>query len=128
MARILIIDDEPDLANGLKVLLENEGHEAVTYNATEGAVEQVEEYDPDLLVLDVMFPEQPSGGFEIARKVRTVEKFQQLPIIMLTSVNKETSLGFSEKDIDSDWMPVQHFMEKPVDISAMIVKIKELLG
>jgi DNA-binding response OmpR family regulator len=127
MAKIQIIDDEVDLAGNLKILLENSGHTAFTHNAIEGAVEEILKNAPDILLLDVMFPGNPSGGFEIARAVRENDGLKKLPIIMLTGVNQEMPLDFSSKDIDSDWMPVQDFMDKPVDMTKLIEAIDSLL-
>jgi hypothetical protein len=53
---------------------------------------------PDALILDVMFPENPSGGFELARSIR--KKWGEIPVLMLTAVNQQFPLGFSGKDID----------------------------
>ncbi|MEJ2703742.1 MAG: hypothetical protein P8Z79_15005 [Sedimentisphaerales bacterium] len=82
-----------------------------------------------LVVLDVMFPEDESGGFELARFMRRQsEKLTNVPILMLTAINTKFPLGFSTKDIDDDWLPVADFLEKPVDFELLRHKVSMLLS
>ncbi len=127
MANIQIIDDDEELAENIALVLKNEGHSVDILTDTENAVEKLIQNTPDLLILDVMFPENPAGGFDLARKLREIQEIKDLPVIMLTAVNQEFPMGFSAKDIDKDWMPVQDFIEKPVDIPQLITKISNLL-
>ena len=127
MANIQIIDDDEELAENIALVLKNEGHSVDILTDTENAVEKLIQNTPDLLILDVMFPENPAGGFDLARKLREIQETKDLPVIMLTAVNQEFPMGFSAKDIDKDWMPVQDFIEKPVDMPQLITKISNLL-
>jgi len=127
MANIQIIDDDEELAENIALVLKNEGHSVDILTDTENAVEKLIQNTPDLLILDVMFPENPAGGFDLARNLREIQEITDLPVIMLTAVNQEFPMGFSSKDIDKDWMPVQDFIEKPVDIPKLITKISNLL-
>lgn len=127
MANIRIIDDDEELAENIALVLKNEGHSVDILTDTENAVEKLIQNTPDLLILDVMFPENPAGGFDLARKLRETQETKDLPVILLTAVNQEFPMDFSAKDIDKDWMPVQDFIEKPVDIPQLITKISNLL-
>ena len=127
MPYIMIIDDDVEIAEDLSVFLEDAGHTVKTLDDTEGAIKSLVEDTPDLLILDVMFPERPAGGFDLARKIRETETIKDLPVVLLTGVNQEFPMDFSAKDIDKDWMPVQDFIEKPVDIPKLITKISNLL-
>ncbi len=81
------------------------------------------------MVLDVMFPEDSSAGFELARIMRHEnETLKMIPILMLTAINAKFPLGFGPKDIDSEWMPVTAFLEKPVDFDVLKGKVSKLLG
>ncbi len=128
MARIIIIDDDVDLAEDLSLMLTKEGITVELRDTTEGAVESLNREPPDLLILDVMFPENPSGGFDLAREIRKTPPISALPIILLTSINQEFPMDFSSEDIDPEWMPVQDFLEKPVDLTALLSKIQRLIG
>ena len=126
MAYLLIIDDDEDFADAVGAVCRAEGHEVVIEHDTGLAQEKFAVRTPDAVILDVMFPENPSGGFELARAIR--KKSADVPILMLTAVNQQFPLGFSHKDIDSTWLPVTAFVEKPVDFEVLKTKIGELLG
>jgi two-component system sensor histidine kinase/response regulator len=127
MANIRIIDDDVEYAQSIAVFLQNKGHTVSLHDDTEGMAEEMTKDKPDLLILDVMFPENPAAGFDLAREIRNTEGIQNLPIIMLTAVNQEFPMDFSAGDIDSDWMPVQDFLEKPIDMQELLDKITMLL-
>lgn len=128
MARIEIIDDDVELAENFSLVLKKEGHTVSIRDQVEGALEELLQNKPDLLILDVMFPENPAGGFDLARKIKQTEEIKDLPIILLTAINQEFPMDFSAKDIDQDWMPVQDFVEKPVNIPDLIEKVNEMLA
>lgn len=128
MARIEIIDDDVELAENFSLVLKKEGHTVSIRDQVEGALEELLQNKPDLLILDVMFPENPAGGFDLARKIKQTEEIEDLPVILLTAINQEFPMDFSAKDIDQDWMPVQDFVEKPVNIPDLIEKVNEMLA
>ncbi len=128
MAYILIVDDDEDFADTVATVLNSDGHETDIELDTNSVLSNIDKRHPDLLILDVMFPEDNSAGFKLAREVRQKdEKFRKIPIVMLTAVNSEYPFGFSKKDIDDDWLPVSEFIEKPVDLDVLRKKVDELL-
>ena len=127
MAKIEIIDDDSEFAGNLALLLEGEGHSVKTRDRLEGALEELARDAPDVLILDVMFPENPAGGFDLARAIRKTAGIQGLPVILLTAINQELPMEFSSADIDKQWMPVQDFVEKPVALSVLLEKVGGLL-
>jgi DNA-binding response OmpR family regulator len=127
MARIMIIDDDIEMTDNTAALLRKQGHEVSVLYTTEGAVQHVSEGKPELIILDVMFPENPVAGFDLARKIRHTKGIKETPIILLTGINQEFPMDFSGDDIDPDWMPVQDFMEKPVKMPTLIEKVNRLL-
>ena len=126
MPYLLIVDDDPDFASSVATVCEALGHEVATVHTTLEALERVAQRRPDGLLLDVMFPEDPTAGFELARELR--RRHGELPILMLTAVNQQFPLGFSNKDIDPKWLPVTDFVEKPVDFELLRQKITRLLS
>ena len=62
----------------------------------------------------------------MARTIR--KKWGEVPILMLTAVNQQFPLGFSNKDIDSVWLPVAEFVEKPIDFDVLKAKLNTLLS
>ena len=128
MAKIRIIDDDVELAQDLASVLRNQSHDVTVGEETEGALQALINDPPDLLILDVMFPENPAGGFDLAREIRKNGKIKDLPVILLTAINRELPMDFSARDIDEDWMPVEDFVEKPINIASLLEKVDNFLG
>ena len=129
MAYILIVDDDEDFASTAAIVLRKEGHEVEIELSTDDAAQSMEDKAPDLVVLDVMFPEDDSAGFELARFMRHKnESLKNIPILMLTAINTKFPLGFGSKEIDDDWLPVADFLEKPVDFDVLRHRVAALLS
>jgi len=131
VAYVMIVDDDDDFASAVATVLRKAGHEVDIELETASARDRIHERRPDLIVLDVMFPENPSDGFELARYIRHECEDQHIratPVLMLTAVNTKFPLGFSSKDIDEEWMPVTDFLEKPVPLDAVRSKVEAMLA
>jgi DNA-binding response OmpR family regulator len=129
MAYLMIIDDDEDYASSIALVLSNAGHEVTIMRDTDSAKLSMNERCPDIAILDVMFPGNDIGGFELAQtKNHSNKKLNHIPIVMLSSVNTHFPMGFSLKDIDNNWMPVEAFFEKPVDPDILINKISQILS
>ncbi|HLO67625.1 MAG TPA: response regulator [Holophaga sp.] len=121
MARILIVDDDPDIVEAGTLFLEREGHTvSAAYNRPDG-MKAVEAFQPDLLILDVMM-EQPDDGFRMAQDLRRAG--HKLPILMLTSVATASGLAFGQ---DAEMVPVDDFTAKPVEPAELVAKVARLL-
>ena len=124
MAYVLIVDDDTDFAGAVSTLLKSHGHETDAETDAEKAVDRIGHVS-DAVILDVMFPENDTAGFDVARAIR--RNFGGLPVVLLTAVNNTFPLGFSNKDRDGTWLPVAEFMEKPVDLNRLCEKIDKLV-
>lgn len=129
MAKILIIDDDRDIVDNLTMVLEAKGHSVDAKSSTDNLLEEVEQVDPDLIILDVIFPEDPQAGFKAARMLSKHERLGQIPILMLSAVNLRSNLAFSisDSDISDDFMPVRAFIDKPVQPNDLLAKVDGLL-
>jgi DNA-binding response OmpR family regulator len=119
-------DDDEDFLVAAAMVLRKAGHEVATETQAHKVGERVRKRKPDLLILDVMFPEDASAGFDLARTVRRT--FQDMKILMLTAVNTKFPLGFSADDIDDEWLPVTDFLEKPVDLDVLRDRVEALVA
>ena len=129
MAYVLIVDDDEDFASAVAAVLRGAGHEVGIELDPQSGLASIEGRRPDLVILDVMFPEDASAGFELARTIRHYsEKVKDIPVLMLTAVNQRFPLGFTPNDIDESWMPVADFLEKPVDFDVLRSKVAALLS
>jgi CheY-like chemotaxis protein len=130
MEKIYIIDDDQDIVESISMVLKANGYEVSAQYNDEDVVENVSKYDPDLIILDVIFPEDSSAGFKMAREIKSDDKLVKIPIIMLSAVNeKGIFLGrFSDQDIDQSWLPVNKFLEKPVQPKELLRLVKSVLS
>lgn len=130
MKRILLIDDDPDLRLAIRMPLEAAGYIISEADSIPAAKVAIPEVNPDLIVLDVMM-ETATAGFQLALDVHNsgpqsdFKDFRETPIIMLTAIHTTTPLRFAP---DEDYLPVQIFLEKPVDPQVLLAKVRELLG
>lgn len=93
--KILVVDDDIDVINIIQTILENENYEVVTANSSAEAFEKLNNFTPDLAILDVMMTSQ-FEGFEMAEKLGKDAKYKNLPILIQTSVEV---LSVSDPDI-----------------------------
>jgi CheY-like chemotaxis protein len=126
-AKVLIVDDDPDLTVVLKTILEGESYVVDTAPGRAEGMEKLKAAKPDLLLLDVMMATW-SDGFEMARDIRKNPEFKDMPIIMLTGVEQRTGIGFKSSAGDPEWLPVDGFLDKPVEPQVLIAEVKKVLS
>jgi len=124
--KIIIIDDDIDLVEAMRLTLEGAGFEVI--DAQDGAkgLEMIRSEKPDLVILDVMMGTQDEG-FHVAYQIRASRETEETPVIMLTAVGQETGFSF-DKEKDEDFLPVNEFLEKPVNPDALVEMVKVHLG
>lgn len=130
MKKIYIIDDDRDIVESMSMVLEANGYEVTAQYNDENVTLNVSQYNPDLIILDVMFPENGSAGFEIARDLKRENNLTNIPIIMLSAVNERgIYLGrFTNQDIDESWLPISIFLDKPVQPKELLLQVKSILN
>lgn len=128
--RILLIDDDPDLRLAIRLPLEASGYAVFEASSVVEARTAVKEIKPALIVLDVMM-DTTTAGFQFALELHSTDpqsefsEFGQVPIIMLTAIHSTTPLRFAP---DEDYLPVQTFIEKPIEPDVLLSKVREMLG
>jgi len=118
-AKILIVDDEPDLVETLRFALELEGYNVlVAVNGEEG-LNTARQEKPDLILLDLMLPKL--DGYKVCRLLKFDERYKSIPILMLTAKtqDKDRILG---KETGAN-----EYLTKPFDMDELMAKIKSYL-
>ena len=118
---ILLVDDDPDFVEAVRVIVENGGYEvAVAYDGQEG-LEAVAERKPDLIVLDVMMPVM--NGHQACAKLKASKETESIPIILLTAVaDRVTTSTYTHRDmLESE---AEDYMPKPVEPGELLERIK----
>ena len=116
--KILIIDDDHDILETTGSILAYEGFEIHTADSVERGMELVAKVSPDIVLLDIMFPESKTKGFDAARDIKA--QYPNLPIIALTAINREYAFEFTQDDIKAD-----ELLNKPVRTKTLIDLIRK---
>lgn len=125
-ATVLLVDDDPDLVEATKVVLESKYRVIVAYNGEDGLSKVVEE-SPDLIILDVVMPGR--NGFEICRELKTAPKYEayrKIPVLMLTVYpddREKAGLSMHEGKV----MDAEDYIQKPVTPERLLKEVDGLL-
>jgi two-component system alkaline phosphatase synthesis response regulator PhoP len=124
MARILVVDDDPDLVESVTILLEQKQHEVIpAYGGIEG-LEKAKKEKPDAIILDVMMPDK--NGYEVCKELKGDPKYQDIPILLLTAVaSKISSTTYTHRmgmETEAD-----DYVDKPVEAKELVRLVENLL-
>ena len=115
--RVLVVDDEPNIADLIAMALRYHGFEVQTAGDGATALRSVEEFGPHLLLLDIMLPDME--GFEVARRVR--EHGSQLPIIFLTARDA------TQDKVRGLTMGGDDYVTKPFSLEELVARVRTIL-
>ncbi len=117
--KILLIDDDPQILDCMRTVIEANGHEvSLAHDGTDG-FEQVLSFMPDLVILDMMMPR--SSGFMVLQRLNR-EKIQSIPIIMITANDGSRHRHYA------DQMGVKEYLQKPFTMDQLMSVIDKQLG
>ena len=122
---ILVIDDDIDLVEIIRVTLENQGYRVIDAQTGERGLAMAKEQNPDLILLDVMMG-KVDEGFQVAYQLRSDDLTAETPILMLTAVTDQTGFDFDPAR-DKDFLPVNEFLKKPVSPRDLVDMIRKHL-
>ena len=129
MAKILIIDDDPDMVLAARLCLEGAGHTVIEAGSGTEGLEIIAQEVPDLIVLDVMM-DTTTEGFHLALALRSPDPdseyaaFRDIPIILLTAIHTTSPVRL---DPDDDYLPVDAFIDKPIEPDDLVQRVDQLL-
>jgi len=124
MARILIVDDDPDFTETTRIVLEKAGH--TVENATNGddGFQRALEIKPDLIVLDVIM-DSVLDGVSTSLRLHEEAATQEIPIIMVTSI---ANTDYAELFPTDDYLYINAFLSKPVAPAALLKQVDKFLS
>lgn len=125
-AKILIIDDDPDISEAMKIVLKNQGYAVSKAKDGQEGMAQIKASLPDLIILDVMMNTMREGFF-VSRELKANPAYAHIPILMITAVKEKTGLDFKPEAGDEAWLPVEDFLDKPVVKEVLLEKVNTLL-
>ncbi len=118
--KIMVVDDEYEVADIVKKMLESEGFEVIIANSGEEALKKLEKERPDLILLDIMMPGM--DGWETLKKIKSNEKFRDIPVSMLTALPL-TPDDTKDKPINS----IENYIVKPFSKKILLQKVNDIL-
>ena len=119
MKKILLVDDEQDIVETLKFVLEAEGYTCFcAYNGEDG-LKLAKEIIPDLIILDVMMPR--INGFKISRLLKFDSKYKNIPILMVTARSQE------EDKLIGEETGADEYITKPFDLDDVVKTVQKYL-
>ena len=119
MHRVLVVDDESDVTELLQYRLEQEGYRVATLNDPLGFVVKVREFEPDLMLLDIMMPEL--SGIQLCRIVRADPSMKNIPVIFLSA------RGEVEDRIKGLEAGAEDYVSKPFNTNELLLRISKML-
>jgi len=124
---ILVIDDDEDIRLAVGALLESKGYVVETASTKEEGLAKFISVKPDLAILDVMMTSW-QDGFELSRQLKKDPELKNTPILMLTGVENKTGFEFKSAAGDQEWLPVEGFLDKPVEPEVLLAEVEKLLN
>ena len=123
--KIMIIDDDIDLVEAMRITLETDDYEVIDAQEGQKGLEILKKARPDLLILDVMMGTLDEG-FHLAYQIRKDDEIKDIPILMVTAVGAQTGFDF-DLHKDEDFLPVNEFIEKPVNPKVLLDAVRRNL-
>jgi CheY-like chemotaxis protein len=121
---ILIVDDDPDILDGILMILESQDYQLRTARDGVECLNQIRHEQPDLLILDLLMPRM--DGWGVIREVRKDPQYAGMPIMILTTVIEDASRRRYELETGHA-MDIQAYMEKPAKPNELLEKVEKLL-
>jgi DNA-binding response OmpR family regulator len=125
-AKILVVDDDPDIREAISAVLEAHSHQVITACDGEEGLSKLKDERPDLMILDLLMPKM--DGFAVLKEVQDPRrsKYSNIPILILTSVKEDASRRRYELETGLE-LNFDDYVEKPIDPSTLVIRVSKLL-
>ncbi len=121
--RIVLIDDDPDMHDAVKMILEPLNYRIEGYLTGPDGLEALRADPPNLLLLDIMLS-SPSEGFHISYEMKQDDVLKNIPIIMISAIGQTMGMDYA-KELGSDYVKADLFMEKPLEAAKLREAVEE---
>lgn len=118
MPKVFIVDDDPDVRTIMNVVMKQHGYEVETAFSKEDALEQLQNFQPSVILLDVLL--SGTDGREFCREIKVNEKMKNVPVIMV-SAHPGAAENISSYGADD-------FISKPIDTATLMDKLQRVLN
>ena len=125
MAKILVIDDDPDLVESVTMILESKNHEVIqAYGGIEG-LEKAKAEKPDAIILDVLMPDK--DGYAVCKELKGDTEYCDIPILLLTAVVSQISSSTYTSRMGME-TEADDYIDKPVEPGELAKRVERLLA
>jgi CheY-like chemotaxis protein len=126
--KILIVDDDWDFIEISRFSLETQGYDVLAATRAKEGWKILKKEKPDLIIMDLMM-ENLDSGMALSQKIKNHPEFSSIPILMLTSITRETGMDFSPRNAeDFRHLHVDDFSTKPIKSKQLLEKVAKLLA
>lgn len=123
MAKILVVDDDPDFVEATRIILEKAGHTTIEASSGNEGYQKMKSEKPDLVILDVIM-DTVLDGLTITQRIHEDQEIKDIPIIMVTSIANTDYAALFPTD---EYIHINAFMSKPVEPADLLRQINKLL-
>ena len=133
-ATVLIVEDDADMAETIRVILESKDYQVIAATSKDEGLDKVRAERPDLVLLDIMMPEGTEGFHFVWELRRDPDaEVRDIPIIVVSALHETTNLRFYPDQSDDtyqagEYLPVQDFVDKPLDPADLLSRVERLLS
>jgi two-component system alkaline phosphatase synthesis response regulator PhoP len=124
--KILIIDDDKDYGEALRIVLESNGFAVDHVLNVDDGRKKVEKNRPDLIILDVMM-DKHTDGFDFCYDLKHDEECHKIPILMVTAVTEKTGFKFSP-ETDGEYLQADDYVAKPIPVAELLSRVNKLIA
>jgi DNA-binding response OmpR family regulator len=126
-AKILVVDDDPDILDAVTMILESQGYEVVTAENGLQGLAKIEAEEPDLMILDLLMPKM--DGFALFKELQDPKwlKYKDMPILILSSVREEASRRRYELETGVE-LEMADYIEKPFSPDVLLKRVEEIIS
>jgi CheY-like chemotaxis protein len=124
MAKVLVVDDDPDFVKVTTKILQKAGHEVVSAANGAKALKAMRQNPPDVVLLDIMMS-YILDGLDVSREMAEDPTLKDVPVIMVTSLTGVKGSGMFPTD---EYVPVDEWLSKPVDPDTLLARVEAALG